>query len=363
MLYRNGIYYYSEQVSETSIQLTIKKGHLTQLDEIFDTLKKLMNDFKVDIKPYNHEINRISIAKTVTLSTFNTSLAEVKRLREHENTISKECKTIVNNFISESCQKGFLILKDVLSSEFEYTLPDIYVEMIEKEINSLKKELSLAKWVEKCDEILLKIHEQRLWKNASLSDIDSIVNEKEKEIVQIKNKKVPAKTEQDEIKNSIQELTKECQNLSFFSFSKKKSLNAEIDSLWQKVRELDSAITQQNKEQSDTIDFINKEIKALQDRKVNLKRWYSIQRYYELCIEILKEASEPISSEKATELLIAKDKAFDGFDDSDMDWNLIMLSTIGVVNSNKEGLWSLADISEQDINDKIFYFNKPLGVK
>ena len=101
----------------------------------------------------------------------------------------------------------------------------------------------------------------------------------------------------------------------------------------------------------------------LQKRKVNLKKWYSVQRYYELCIEILKEASEPISSKKATELLIAKDKTFDGFDDNDMDWNLIMLSTIGVVNSNKENLWSLADISEQEINDKIFYFYKPHGVK
>lgn len=363
MQYINGIYYYAKEVSRTSIQLTTEKGHLAQLNKIFDTLRKLMSDFKVDIKPYNHEINRISIAKTVTASTFNTSFAEVKRLREHETTINKEAKTIIDKFIYESCQNGFLILKETLSSEFEYTLSDIYVDMIEKEINSLKKELSLARWVKQCDEILEKIYEQRLWKNASLSDIDSIVNEKEKEIAQIKNKKVPAKTEQDEIKNSIQELTKECQNLSFFSFSKKKSLNAEIDSLWQQVRELDSAITQQNKEQSDTIDFINKEIKALQDRKVNLKRWYSVQRYYELCIEILKEASEPISSEKATELLIAKDKAFDGFDDSDMDWNLILLSTIGVVNSNKEGLWSLADISEQEISDKIFYFYKPRGVK
>ena len=363
MLYRNGIYYYSEQVSKTRIQLTIEKEHLTQLYKIFDTLNKLMNDFEVDIKPYNHELNRISIAKTATLSTFNSSLAEVKRLREHENTISTECKTIINNFISESCQNGFLILKDVLSSEFEYTLPDVLVDIIEKEIISLKKELSLARWVEKCDEILLKIYEQRLWKNVSLSEIDSIVNKKEQEIVQIRNKKVPAKTEQDEIINTIQKLTTECQNLSFFSFSKKKSLNAEIDSLWQKVRELDYAITQQNKEQSDTIDNMNKEIKVLQDRKVNLKKWYSVQRYYELCIEILKETSEPISSKKATELLIAKDKTFDGFDDSDMDLNLCMLSTIGVVNYDTEGLWSLADISEREINDRIFYFYKPHGVK
>ena len=180
MQYINGIYYYAEEVSRTSIQLTTEKGHLAQLNKIFDTLRKLMSDFKVDIKPYNHEINRISIAKTVTASTFNTSLAEVKRLREHEITISEEAKTIINKFISESCQNGFLILKETLSSEFEYNLSDIYVDMIEKEINSLKKELSLAKWVEQCDEILKKIYEQRLWKNASLSDIDSIVNEKEK---------------------------------------------------------------------------------------------------------------------------------------------------------------------------------------
>lgn len=358
--YINGKYYQFYKFDER-YSLTVRNWKLSDMKALFKRLENLLSTFNVDMKPYKHELNRISLSTTKVLCTFDSSYDEIKRLKEYEQTINGECRAIIDNFITNSSKEGFNILKEMLSSEYEYILPDERVNEIENNIISLKSKLTLDKWVEKCDEVLLKINEQRIWKNYSLSDIDSAIKERKDKITE--NQELPAKIEQKNANDKIKELVSERQNLSFFSFSKKKSIDEEIDSLWQKIRALDIKVAEQSKEQANNIENIKKEIKVLEERKANLKKWHSMLRYYSLCIEILKEAAEPISSKDITKLLIAKDNTFKGFRSRDMEHNLLLLRRIGVVNLDDEQLWSLADIPQKEINDKILFYYEPDGIE
>ena len=255
----------------------------------------------------------------------------------------------------DSCHKGFNILKEMVSSEFDYILPDIFVEEIEDRIISFKGELTLGRWVERCDDVLLKIHEQRIWKNYSLSDIDMAVKERNDKITELEKQKPPAITEKEVVNEKIKELARERENVSFFSFNKKKSIDAEIDSLWQKISELNTIIDEQRKEQSDSIENTKKEIEILAERKNNLYRWNIAYRYLTLCIEILKESTQPISREEVAKLLVAKDNTFNGIGCDYLGGHLRLLEMVGVVIRDDKELWSLADVPEKEINDKMMF--------
>lgn len=358
--YRNGFLFFTKQISETEEEITMKDFDPYVMEDIFDSLRPILRELKNEINPYLLELKRGVIAATGQACTFGSSRAEQRaeqlRLEQHSRQIKNEAHDIYVKHLQRARKKGLTAIEYMLSAEYEFALAEVYIQTIEEEISSLKKEFSsISYWVEMCDSILEKIKEQRIWRDYNLSNIDSIISEKNNKIVELKRTSPSASAEKKELNYQITDLNRQLQQLSFFSFSKKKDLQAEIQSTYQKIRELDSIEYQQRTEIDNLIKNLDNEITILNKRKKELTERTSKYNNYKDIVAILKTIDHPFSKEEAKSLLCKKNEECKDMSTQRLYATFNILSTIGIIKSDDNTLFTFTDLQEDEINNRINY--------